>query len=180
MENIYLQIKVVSGILAGGISYFLGGWDGWLAALCSFMVFDFITGTIAGLMNKSTKTAGGGLESREMFRGGLRKILVLVIVAVAVVLDHLLLPGQTAIRDVVCGYYIAEEALSILENAGACGVNLPQVLVNVLEQLKKQSETENIEMRTAETETTEIEERGVIGQTISTDASLSSSDRKHL
>lgn len=139
MENWILEIKLFSGALAGIVSYFLGGWDGWLAALCSFMIFDFITGIIAGLLNKSKKTAGGGLESREMFHGGMRKILVLVIVAVAVVLDHTLMPGQSTIRDVVCGYYIAEEALSILENAGACGVNLPRFLVNVLEQLKEKS-----------------------------------------
>ena len=72
-----------------------------------------------------------------MFHGGLRKILILVIVAVSVVLDHTLLPGQSTIRDVVCGYYIAEEALSILENAGACGVKLPGILLKTLEQLKE-------------------------------------------
>ena len=142
MENWILEIKLCSGALAGAFSYFLGGWDGWLAALCSFIALDFISGIIAALLNKSKKTAGGGLESREMFHGGLRKILVLVIVAVAVVLDHTLLPGQSTIRDVVCGYYIAEEALSILENAGACGVNLPKILVKTLEQLKEKNAKE--------------------------------------
>ena len=137
MENWMLELKLFSGILAGGISYFLGGWDGWLAALCTFMALDFISGVIAALLNKSKKTAGGGLESRQMFHGGLRKILILVIVAVAVVLDHTLLPGQSTIRDVVCGYYIAEDALSILENAGACGVKLPGILLKTLEQLKE-------------------------------------------
>ena len=136
MENWVLEFKLFSGVLAGGISYFLGGWGGWLAALCTFILLDFISGTIAALLNKSKKTAGGGLESRQMFHGGLRKILILVIVAVAVVLDHTLLPGQSTIRDVVCGYYIAEEALSILENAGTCGVKLPAILVKTLEQLK--------------------------------------------
>lgn len=142
MENWILEVKVFSGLIAGAISYFLGGWDGWLAALCTFIMLDFISGTIAALLNKSKKTAGGGLESRQMFHGGLRKILILVIVAVAVVLDHTLLPGQSTIRDVVCGYYIAEEALSIMENAGACGVKLPGILVKTLEQLKEKNNGE--------------------------------------
>ena len=140
MENSFFEFKILSGAAAGFVSYFLGGWDGWLAALCTFMGLDFISGIIAALLNKSKKTAGGGLESRQMFHGGLRKILILVIVAVAVVLDNTLLPGQSAIRDVVCGYYIAEEALSIMENAGACGVKLPTILVKTLEQLKSKNE----------------------------------------
>lgn len=137
MENWILEVKFFSGLIAGWVSYFLGGWDGWLAALSTFIMLDFISGIIAALLNKSQKTAGGGLESRQMFHGGLRKLLILVIVAVAVVLDYTLLPGQSTIRDVVCGYYIAEEALSILENAGSCGVNLPAILVKALEQLKE-------------------------------------------
>ena len=140
MENGFIEVKMLSGAAAGFISYFLGGWDGWLAALCTFMGLDFVSGIIAALLNKSKKTAGGGLESRQMFHGGLRKILILVVVAVAVVLDQVILPGGAAIRDAVCVYFIVEEGLSILENTGACGVKLPAVLVKTLEQLKNENE----------------------------------------
>lgn len=140
MENSFFEVKMLSGAAAGFISYFLGGWDGWLATLCTCMGLDFISGIIAALLNKSKKTAGGGLESRQMFHGGLRKILVLVVVAMAVVLDQTLLPGQSAIRDAVCVYFIVEEGLSVLENVGTCGVKLPAVLVRTLEQLKSESE----------------------------------------
>ena len=72
-----------------------------------------------------------------MFRGGIKKMLILVMIAIGTMLDGIIAPDETYIRSVVAGYYIANESLSILENIGACGVPLPKFLFNVLDALKK-------------------------------------------
>jgi len=129
MEQLLVRLKfwgAGAGLLLAGL---LGGADTLLYALACFTVADFLTGLIKAVVCKE-------LRSERMFIGGLKKLLIFVIVAVAVTLDRLLPDSGVAFRSLTIGYYIAGEGLSILENAAACGVPLPEKLKSVLAGLK--------------------------------------------
>ncbi len=122
---------------SGVIVNIFGGWDVWLMTLFFFMIVDIVVGIAKAVLCKSDKSASGGLNSQVMFRGGIKKILIFILIAIGTALDEIVEPGNTYIRSAVASYYIANEMLSILENVGACGVPLPKVLYNVLDVLKK-------------------------------------------
>lgn len=135
--------KYIFSTIAGIIVNLLGGWDIWLASMIVLMAADVIVGVIKAVMNRSEKSKSGGLSSKSMFLGGLKKILILILIALGALLDLIVSPGNQYIRSTVAGYYIANETISILENVAACGVPLPQVLYSALDVLKNGKETGN-------------------------------------
>ena len=130
------KIKYVVCFISSIVINALGGWDIWLAALITTICIDILTGIIKSLLMKSNKTQSGGLSSKSMFEGGIKKIFILLLVALATVLDTIISPNDTYIRIMVVSYYIANESLSILENIGVCGIPLPQFLYSVLDSLR--------------------------------------------
>ncbi|AGK95641.1 phage holin family protein [Clostridium pasteurianum] len=123
---------MVAGI--GGIfTYILGGWDTPLTVLFWFMGIDYMTGLLGAIAQHK-------LNSKTSYRGIAKKLSILIIVTVAVLLDRLINNDVWVFRTFVCYFYIANEGISILENVGKTGVPLPQKLINVLEQLKKEEE----------------------------------------
>ena len=77
----------------------------------------------------------------SMFKGGVKKVTILLLVALGTVLDNIITPDEAFIRIMIVSYYIANESLSILENIGACGVPLPKALYKILDSLKNESDT---------------------------------------
>ena len=111
-----------------------GEMDGLFAALLILMVLDYITGVFAGIFRKK-------IDSRIGFRGILRKVMMLVIVAVGHVLDAYVLGGDADVcRALVCGFYVANEGISILENTARMGVRYPKKLLDILKQLKSEND----------------------------------------
>ena len=110
-------------------NWLLGGWDLMVQSLIAFMALDFVLGFAASVKNHTT-------DSQVMFWGGVNKVLVLGLVGVGVVLDGLLGAGEPYIRTAVIWFYIARELLSILENYGKLGNNIPPILKTVLAQLQ--------------------------------------------
>lgn len=131
------KIKLGISFTAGLIVNFLGGWDMWLAALLTVIVLDILTGILKAILMRSNKSESGGLSSVSMFRGGIKKIFILLMVALGTVLDSIISPDNVFIRIMIVSYYIANESLSILENIGACGLPLPNTLYQILDNLKK-------------------------------------------
>lgn len=123
-------LRVSSCFAAAGtaLNWLLGGWDLMVQALIAFMALDFVLGFAASVKNHTT-------DSQVMFWGGVNKVLVLGLV-VGVVLDSLLGAGEPYIRTAVIWFYIARELLSILENYGKLGNNIPPILKTVLAQLQ--------------------------------------------
>ena len=119
------KIKYILCFVSSIVVDALGGWDIWLTALITTICLDILTGIIKSLLMKSNKTLSGGLNSKSMFEGGIKRIFGLLLVALATVLDTIISPDDTYIRVMVVSYYIANESLSILENIGACGIPLP-------------------------------------------------------
>lgn len=125
-----------AGAVGSVFSYLLGGWDAAMAALLIFMGIDYVTGLmVAGLFHKSPKSENGKLESGAGWKGLCRKGVTLLIVLVAVRLDRLL--GTVFIRDGVIIGYMANEVLSIIENAGLMGVPVPEAICRAIEVLQK-------------------------------------------
>lgn len=132
------------GIAGSFTASLFGGFDAALFTLMLFMGIDYISGLIvAGIFHKSTKTKNGALESRAGWKGLCRKGMTLIIVLIAARLD--LLMGSTYVRDAVCLAFIANETISIIENAGIMGVPIPTVLTKAIEVLKEKSTNTEVE-----------------------------------
>ena len=127
------------GTIGGGIAALYGGWTSAMTTLIIFMTIDYITGLIvAGVFKKSGKSKNGALESRAGFKGLCRKGMILLILLVACRLDLAL--GTTYIKDAVCIAFVANESLSIVENAGLMGVPIPAVITKAIDVLKSKEE----------------------------------------
>lgn len=136
------KICIIIGTIGGAIARLLGGWDAALITLVIFMAADYATGLIvAGIFHKSEKTENGALESRAGWKGLCRKGVTLLIVLVACRLD--LIMGSNFIRNAVVIAFIANETISIVENAGLMGVPIPAVITSAIEVLKKKAESED-------------------------------------
>lgn len=132
MEKIFNVISVTVGILGGLIASLFGAWDKFLCALLVLMVLDYITGIIKAVYTKT-------LSSDIGFKGLLKKIVILIIVVLANVLQQLV--GENiAIREIVIVFYIANEGISILENAAVIMPIMPDKLKEVLLQLRGDGE----------------------------------------
>lgn len=130
------------GIVGSTIASFFGGFDAALTTLLIFMGVDYATGLIvAGVFHKSEKTENGALESRAGWKGLCRKGVSLLVVLVACRLDMIM--GSNFIRDATVIAFIANETISIIENAGLMGVPIPSVITKAIEVLKKKSERED-------------------------------------
>lgn len=133
------QIKnaVLAALAAIGsfIANQLGGWNAALQALVGFMASDYITGLIvAGVFKRSGKSEGGALDSRAGFKGIVKKCAVLVLVWMGAIMDGVI--GADYIRTAVTLFFIANEALSVIENIGLMGVPYPAFLKSALEAIK--------------------------------------------
>ena len=131
----------VVGMVGGVIASLFGGWDAALVTLMIFMGIDYVTGLIvAGVFHNSEKTENGALESRAGWKGLCRKGVTLLVVLVACRLD--LVMGSNFIRDAVVIAFIANETISIIENAGLMGIPIPAAIMKAIEILKKKAESE--------------------------------------
>lgn len=138
MKNV---LCTTAGVVGGFIASLFGGWDTGIATLVLFMGIDFFSGlAVAGIFKNSTKTETGALESRAGFKGLCRKCMILLFVLIAYRLD--LAIGTNYIRDAVIIGFIANELISITENAGLMGIPLPGVLTKAIDVLKKKAVTE--------------------------------------
>ena len=124
------------GVAGGFVASLFGGWDAALTTLLLFMVIDFISGlVVAGVFHNSTKSETGTLQSFAGWKGLCRKCMTLLFVLIAYRLD--LAIGVNYIRDTVIIGFIANELISIIENAGLMGLPLPEVITQAIDILKK-------------------------------------------
>ena len=138
-KNILISII---GVIGSAIASAFGGWTTGLTTLVIFMAIDYLTGLIvAGVFHRSTKTETGTLESRAGFKGLCRKGAMLLVVLVAYRLD--LAVGTAYIKDAVIIAFMANEAISIIENAGLMGVPMNDTLKNAIDVLQKKGSGRN-------------------------------------
>lgn len=131
--NIGNFIKLVLTFLTTYIGYFLGGFDTMLGTLLIFIVIDYLTGILVAIYNKNLSSSVG-------FKGICKKVIIVLMVGIATRLEIAL--GLEEIRYVVISFYLANEGISILENAALIGVPIPRKIISILDQIK---ETNNLE-----------------------------------
>ena len=129
------------GVAGGAVAALFGGWDAAIATLLIFMGIDYVTGLmVAGIFHRSAKSETGALESRAGWKGLCRKGMTLLIVIIAARLDLML--GTTVIRDAVVIAFVANETISIVENAGLMGVPIPAAIVKAIDILNTRASEE--------------------------------------
>lgn len=134
-EGICTGVGVVGSIIAS----LFGGWDTGLITLILFMGIDYISGlVVAGVFHKSNKTESGTLESKAGWKGLCRKCMTLLFVLIAYRLD--LAIGVSYIRDAVIIGFMANELISIVENAGLMDLPLPDAINKAIDVLTEQKE----------------------------------------
>ena len=129
MENVLKYFKAIIAIIGTLFTWLFGVWDTALIVLMTFMVLDYTTGVLRGYVNKE-------LSSDVGLKGIARKAVIFIVLIVAVSLDRLLNTGTWLFRTLTCYFYIANEGLSLLENAISLGVPVPDKLKEALAQLK--------------------------------------------
>lgn len=136
MEHIKGSIFTTVGVVGAIIANMLGGWDTALQTLLFFMAVDYLTGLIvAGVFHKSEKTESGTLQSKAGWKGLFRKGMTLLIVLIGAQLDKM--ANTDVIRNGVIIAYIANETISIIENAGLMGIPIPEIIKNAIDVLTK-------------------------------------------
>ena len=126
---------MVLGFGGGAIATFFGGWTSGMATLVICMIIDYATGLIvAGLFKKSPKTNNGALESKAGWKGLCRKGVTLLFVGIAHRLDMTI--GTTYVQNAVIIGFVANEIISITENAGLMGIPVPAVIKKTIDILK--------------------------------------------
>lgn len=129
-------VKILAGV-AGFIAGLFGEWNTVLTILVVMMSVDYLSGWIVAWCGRSPKTEGGGLSSKVGFIGLAKKGFIMLLVLVATMLDKAIGNGTSIFQSSLVLYYIANEGLSILENAALLGVKFPEKLRKALETMKE-------------------------------------------
>lgn len=141
IESLKIAVCTVIGVVGGFIANLFGGWTSDLITLIIFMTIDFVMGLIvAGVFKKSNKSDSGAIESKAGWKGLCRKGVTLLIVLIAHRLDIAL--QVDFVRTATIIGYIANELISIIENAGLMGVPIPARLKQAIEILRDKSDSD--------------------------------------
>lgn len=135
-NNVTKWLAAVVGAVLG----LFGAWTQMHTILVAVMATDYVTGCIVAALGRSPKTDGGGLSSKVGFIGLAKKGFIMTIVLLATLLDRALGGTATVFQSAALAYYIANEGLSILENAGLLGVPFPERLKQALEAMRDKDE----------------------------------------
>lgn len=135
MKEFWNMIQFLFAGIGGWLGYFLGGCDGLLIALLLFVITDYITGVMCAIADKKLSSAVG-------FKGICRKVLIFLLVWIANILDMQVIGTGSVLRTAVIFFYISNEGVSLLENAGHLGLPIPVKIKSVLEQLHDRAEQE--------------------------------------
>lgn len=133
MKEFWNTIQLILSAVGGWLGYFLGGCDGLLYALIAFVVIDYITGVMCAIINRELSSAVG-------FKGIFRKVLIFLLVGIANIIDVQVIGTGAVLRTAVIFFYISNEGVSLLENAGHLGLPIPEKIKTVLEQLHDRAE----------------------------------------
>ena len=135
MKEFWNTIQLIFTAVGGWLGYFLGGCDGLLYALIAFVVIDYITGVMCAIIDRKLSSAVG-------FKGIFRKVLIFLLVGIANIIDVQVIGTGAVLRTAVIFFYISNEGVSLLENAGHLGLPIPEKIKTVLEQHHDRAEKE--------------------------------------
>lgn len=131
-----MKKSCISFVFSVAFSYLcdvFGPFHDGIIILCVMMAVDYMTGLLQAMYNKE-------LNSRIGAKGIIKKVHIILVTAMACLLDTKYFGGVMAIGNMVIGFYIFNEAISVLENVGKCGVKYPEKLEQILTQLKDKND----------------------------------------
>jgi toxin secretion/phage lysis holin len=99
-------------------------------------VADYITGIMCAIVDRK-------LSSEVGFKGICKKVLIFMLVGIANILDLQVVGTGSVLRTAIIFFYLSNEGISLLENAGHLGLPIPTKLMDILEQLHERSESED-------------------------------------
>ena len=134
IDLVWTKIQIAMTALGGWLGYFLGGLDGLMIALIVLMTLDYVSGVMCAVIDRKLSSAIG-------FKGICKKVFVLMLVGVANVVDVHVVGTGSALRGAVICFYLANEGLSLLENAAYVGLPVPEKLKDILAQLHDKDRT---------------------------------------
>jgi toxin secretion/phage lysis holin len=136
MKEFWTTIQVIFAAIGGWLGWFLGGCDGLLIALLAFVAIDYVTGVMCAIVDKKLSSSVG-------FRGIFKKILIFALVGVGHIIDTMVIGTGSVLRTAIIFFYLSNEGISLIENAGHLGLPIPAKLKSVLEQLHDRAEKED-------------------------------------
>lgn len=136
MESTWKTIQLLIASIGGALGFFIGGLDGLAVVLIICIAIDYITGVMCAISDKK-------LSSKIGFKGICRKILIVLLVGIANMVDVYVIKSGSMLRTAAIFFYISNEGISILENAGHLGLPIPTKIKDVLVQLHKKAEGED-------------------------------------
>lgn len=124
----------LTAIGTGIVTTLLGGWDNALEILLIIIILDYVTGVASAF---KTKTVSSGVG----FMGIMKKASMFFVVILAAQIDRI--TGNTAsmFRTCTAFFFIANDAISVLENVGELGLKLPKFLMTALLRLRDTNDT---------------------------------------
>lgn len=136
IELVWVKIQIAFTALGGWLGFYLGGLDGLLIALIFFVALDYITGVMCAVVDKR-------LSSEVGFKGLFRKMLIFAMVGMAHIIDTHVVGTDGALRSAVIAFYLSNEGISMIENAGHLGLPIPEKLKTILAQLHGKEDKAN-------------------------------------
>lgn len=137
IDLVWAKLQMAISVIGGWIGYFVGGIDGLMTALLIFMVLDYITGLMCAIVDKQLSSSVG-------FRGIAKKVLIVMLVGVAHIVDMHVVGTGSALRSAVVCFYLSNEGVSLLENAAHLGLPIPEKLKEILAQLHNRNDKPEI------------------------------------
>lgn len=115
---------------------FFGAVDGLLYALIILVVLDYVTGVCVAIHNRKLSSSVGA-------KGITKKVMVFALISLSHIMDEYLIKSGDALRVITTTFYLANEGISIIENAGNIGIPLPDRLKECVELLREKSKKIN-------------------------------------
>lgn len=143
IDLIWAKLQLAFSAIGGWLGYFLGGVDGLMTALIIFMVTDYVTGLMCAIVDKQ-------LSSQVGFKGLFKKMLIVILVGIAHIVDMHVVGTGEALRSAVICFYLSNEGVSLLENAAHLGLPIPEKLKAILAQLHNREEAPKLEEGTTD------------------------------
>lgn len=134
MKDTINSLQLIFATLGGYLGWFLGGFDGFMYALITFIVIDYVTGIMVAILERK-------LSSEVGFKGIFKKVFIFIMVGIGNIIDVHLIKNGSAIRTAVIFFYISNEGISIMENAAKVGLPIPKKLREVLKQLNEEEKS---------------------------------------
>ena len=143
MERFLDIVKIWLSTIGACVGAFVGDCNGLIVTLVAFVVCDYISGVLKAVVQHK-------LNSEVGAKGIVKKVLIFIVVGIANMIDTEVLHCNATIRTAAIFFYIANEGISILENASVIGLPVPIKLQKALEQLREEEKEDGVQAKEAD------------------------------